>query len=84
MKIDSIKIKEYKTQFITNLLPFYDEMEVESFFYLILENQRQLRRIDLALNIDLHFSEDEIQIWNEILDKLKLEIPIQYILPKNE
>jgi release factor glutamine methyltransferase len=80
MKIDSIKIKEYKTQFITNLLPFYDEIEAESFFYLILENQHQLRRIDLALNIDLHFSEDEIQIWNEILDKLKLEIPIQYIL----
>jgi release factor glutamine methyltransferase len=75
-----MKIKEYKTKFIPELLPFYDEMEVESFFYLILENQRQLRRIDLALNIDLHFSEDEIQIWNEILDKLKLEIPIQYIL----
>jgi release factor glutamine methyltransferase len=55
-------------------------MEAESFFYLILENQHQLRRIDLALNIDLHFNEDEILIWNEILDKLKLEIPIQYIL----
>ncbi len=80
MKIDSMKIKEYKTKFIAELLPFYDEMEAESFFYLILENQRQLRRIDLALNIDLHFSVDEIQIWNKILDKLKLEIPIQYIL----
>ena len=80
MKIDSIKIKEYKTQFITNLLPFYDEMEVESFFYLILENQRQLRRIDLALDIDLVFSNEEILIWNVILEKLQLEIPIQYIL----
>ena len=75
-----MKIKEYKIKFIAELLLFYDEMEAESFFYLILENQRQLRRIDLALNIDLHFSVDEIQIWNEILDKLKLEIPIQYIL----
>lgn len=80
MKIDSIKIKEYKTKFTAELLPFYDEMEVESFFYLILENQRQLRRIDLALNIDLHFSAEEILIWNAILDKLQLEIPIQYIL----
>ncbi len=80
MKTDSIKIKEYKTKFIAELLPFYDEMEVESFFYLILENQRQLRRIDLALNIDLHFSAEEILIWNAILDKLQLEIPIQYIL----
>ena len=75
-----MKIKEYKTKFIAELLPFYDEMEAESFFYLILENQRQLRRIDLALNIDLLFSKEEIQIWNVILDKLKLEIPIQYIL----
>ena len=80
MKIDSIKIKEYKTQFITNLLPFYDEIEAESFFYLILENQRQLRRIDLALDIDLQFSAEEILIWNVILEKLQLEIPIQYIL----
>jgi release factor glutamine methyltransferase len=75
-----MKIKEYKTKFTAELLPFYDEMEAESFFYLILENQRQLRRIDLALNIDLLFSKEEIQIWNVILDKLKLEIPIQYIL----
>jgi len=75
-----MKIKEYKTKFIAELLPFYDEMEAESFFYLILENQRQLRRIDLALNIDLVFSKDEILIWNSILEKLQLEIPIQYIL----
>jgi release factor glutamine methyltransferase len=75
-----MKIKEYKTKFVTELLPFYDEMEVESFFYLILDNQRQLRRIDLALNIDLQFSEDEILIWDAILEKLQLEIPIQYIL----
>ena len=78
--MNTIKIKEYKAKFIAQLISIYDEMEAESFFYLILENQRQLRRIDLALNIDLHFSVDEIQIWNEILDKLKLEIPIQYIL----
>jgi release factor glutamine methyltransferase len=47
---------------------------------LILENQRQLRRIDLALNINLVFSKEEILIWNAILEKLQLEIPIQYIL----
>lgn len=74
-----MKIKEYKTKFIAELLLFYDEMEAESFFYLILENQRQLRRIDLALNIDLLFSVEEILIWNATLEKLKLEIPIQYI-----
>ena len=75
-----MKIKEYKINFIKSLLPFYDEMEAESFFYILLENKRQLRRIDLALDADKEFSEDEISIWNTILEKLKTQIPIQYIL----
>lgn len=75
-----MKIKEYKINFINSLLPFYDEMEAESFFYILLENKRQLRRIDLALDADKEFSEDEILIWTTILEKLKIQIPIQYIL----
>jgi release factor glutamine methyltransferase len=80
MTTNTVKIKEYKAQFIAELISVYDEMEAESFFYLILENQRQLRRIDLALNLDLQFSEKEILVWKAILEKLQLEIPIQYIL----
>jgi len=75
-----MKIKQYKINFIKSLLPFYDEMEAESFFYILLENKRQLRRIDLALDADKEFSEDEISIWTIILEKLKTQIPIQYIL----
>ena len=75
-----MKIKEYKINFINSLLPFYDEMEAESFFYLILENRYQLRRIDLALDADKEFSDAEISNWNVILEKLKTQIPIQYIL----
>jgi release factor glutamine methyltransferase len=75
-----MKIKDYKIKFIKSLLPFYDEMEAESFFYLILENRYQLRRIDLALDADKEFSEAEISNWNVILEKLKTQIPIQYIL----
>ena len=75
-----MKIKDYKINFINSLLPFYDEMEAESFFYLILENRHQLRRIDLALDADKEFSEAEISNWNFILEKLKTQIPIQYIL----
>jgi release factor glutamine methyltransferase len=80
MTTNATNIKEYKVKFIAALISIYDEMEAESFFYLILENQRQLRRIDLALNLELHFSLEEILIWDAILEKLQLEIPIQYIL----
>ena len=75
-----MKIKEYKGHFVEALLPFYDEMEAESFFYLLLENKHQLRRIDLALDVDSVFSKSEILNWNAILEKLKIQIPIQYII----
>lgn len=73
-------IKEYRNQFVQKLESIYDQGEVESFFYLILENKHQLKRIDLALSPDLEFSDSEIQVWDSILEQLKKEIPIQYIL----
>ena len=77
-----MKIKAYRTQFIQALSTIYDEGEAESFFYLILEDKKQLKRIDLALQPDLVFSEEEIVVWNSILEQLKLEIPVQYLLGK--
>jgi release factor glutamine methyltransferase len=77
-----MNIKEYRTQFIQELTPIYDAGEAESFFYLILEEKQQLKRIDLALHPDLVFSEEEIVVWNAILEQLKHEIPIQYLLGK--
>ena len=77
-----MKIKEYRNQFIQALSSMYGEGEAESFFYLILEEKQQLKRIDLALHPDLVFSEEEIWVWNSILEQLKLEIPIQYLLGK--
>nr|WP_315231972.1 peptide chain release factor N(5)-glutamine methyltransferase [uncultured Flavobacterium sp.] len=82
MKNSSFKIKEYRIQFIQELTPIYDAGEAESFFYLILEEKHQLRRIDLALHPDLVFSEAEIVVWNSILEQLKQEIPVQYLLGK--
>ena len=77
-----MKIRDYRTQFIDVLTPLYDAGEAESFFYLILEENQKLKRIDLALQPDVVFSEEEIVVWNSILAKLKKEIPIQYLLGK--
>lgn len=77
-----MKIKQYRTQFIKELSPFYDAYEAESFFYLILEDKHKLRQIDLALNHDLTFSEADFIVWNSILEELKKEVPIQYLLGK--
>lgn len=77
-----MKIKQYRTQFIKDLSPFYDAYEAESFFYLILEDKHQLRQIDLALNHELAFSEDDFLIWDFLVLQLKKEVPIQYLLGK--
>ena len=79
-----MKLKDYKLKFVQTLLTIYDEMEVESFFYLILEHFHQMKRIDLALNPSFKISESEIGKWEEILSDLKTEKPIQYILGETE
>lgn len=73
-------IKHYRDQFVQELTPLYDAGEAESFFYLILEAKHQLKRVDLALQPDLAFSESELKTWSSILEQLKKEIPVQYIL----
>jgi release factor glutamine methyltransferase len=75
-----MNIKHYRDQFIQELTPLYDAGEAESFFYLILEAKHQLKRVDLALQPDLFFSEAELKTWSSILEQLKKEIPIQYVL----
>lgn len=77
-----MKIKQYRTQFIQELSGIYDVLEVESFFYLTLEEKRNLKQIDIALNPDLSFSEQEIEDWSALVAELKKEIPIQYLLGK--
>lgn len=77
-----MKIREYRSQFIELLRPIYGEEEAESFFYLILEDKHQLKRIDLALQPDLVFSADELEVWHSFVDELQKEIPVQYLLGK--
>lgn len=72
--------KQYRNQFIEALTNLYGADEAESFFYLILENKHNLRRVDMALNPDLSFSEAQLEVWNSLLGQLQLEIPIQYLL----
>ncbi|PZQ81786.1 MAG: peptide chain release factor N(5)-glutamine methyltransferase [Flavobacterium johnsoniae] len=74
--------KDYRNRFIQKLAPLYDVLEAESFFYILLEDFYQMKRIDLALQPDFVFTDQEISRWNLVLEKLEKEIPIQYILGK--
>jgi release factor glutamine methyltransferase len=77
-----MQIKKYRDYFIETLTPIYDTVEAESFFYLILEQNHQMKRIDLALQPEVTFTAKQLEDWNAILAKLQQEIPIQYLLGK--
>jgi release factor glutamine methyltransferase len=72
--------KNYKNIFFQELSSLYDEKEIESFFYIILEKKHQLKRIDLALNPTLELDENQLVQWDLITEELKTQKPIQYIL----
>jgi release factor glutamine methyltransferase len=77
-------LKSYKTKFFQELSSLYDEKEIESFFYLILENFHQIKRIDLALNPQMRMNDKQLLHWESILSDLKKQKPIQYILGETE
>lgn len=77
-------LKEYKSQFAQELQSLYDEKEIESFFYIILEAFHQMRRIDLALNPETELDGMQLLQWETVLSQLKEEKPIQYILGETE
>ena len=77
-------IKNYRTQFIQALTSIFDEKEIESFFYIILEAFHTLKRVDLVLNPDLELDTIQLLRWEAVLSQLIEQKPIQYILGETE
>jgi len=77
-------VKNYKSVFQEALFSLYDEKEIESFFYLILDQFHNLKRIDLALNPEMEIKKSDVTRWENVLSELKKQKPIQYILGETE
>jgi release factor glutamine methyltransferase len=73
-------LKNYKTIFLQELSSLYEEQEIESFFYIILEKLHGLKRIDLALNPQKVMDGAHLKQWKNIVSELKKQRPVQYIL----
>ena len=73
-------IRSYKTHFSQELSALYDEKEIESFFFIVLQQFHNMRRIDLALNPDAEMDAMQLLRWESVLLALKKFKPIQYIL----
>lgn len=77
-------LKEYKIQFAKELSPIYDEHEIDSFFYILLEAFHQMKRVDLAMNQNFELDTMQLLQWETVLSQLKEQKPIQYILGETE
>ena len=77
-------LKNYKTTFYQELSSLYDEQEIDSFFYIILEKIHGLKRLDLALNPDTVLDGIHLKKWKSIVLELQTQKPIQYILGETE
>jgi release factor glutamine methyltransferase len=73
-------LKNYKTTFLQELSSLYEEQEIDSFFYIILEKLHGLKRIDLALNPQTVMDGAHLKQWKNIVSELKKQRPVQYIL----
>lgn len=77
-------LKEFRNHFNNELSAVFPLTEIDSFFFLLIEKELGLQRIDLALGNQISISEDKFKHLYNVLSRLKNQEPIQYILGETE
>ena len=73
-----------KQQFNNELQELYPQTEVDSFFFLLVEEYLQKTRLDLALDRNFEISEQAQIKFHTAIPELKQFVPIQYIIGHTE
>ena len=79
-----MQLKKYKTFFTQKLSSLYPKTEIDTFFFLLVEEYLSFQRIDTVLKADFEIPSDKLRLLNTALKRLQNEEPIQYILGKTE
>ncbi len=79
-----MKAKDLKDIFHKELDTIYGKDEVASFFYLSIEHHLDVAKIQLILDPEFTLSKPETDFFFEILEGLKQQKPIQYLLGETE
>ncbi|WP_299335620.1 peptide chain release factor N(5)-glutamine methyltransferase [uncultured Psychroserpens sp.] len=79
-----MRLKDILDIYHKELDALYGKNEVDSFFDLVIEHYLNIKRIHIVLEPEYVISKVEEQPIFEVLSKLKLEQPIQYILGETE
>ena len=77
-------LKNFKTFFTNELSSIYPTSEIDTFFFFLIEEYLDFKRVDVILKSDFEIPTEVISKLNTALIRLKNEEPIQYILGKTE
>tara|TARA_R110000850_G_scaffold150497_1_gene273150 strand:- start:44195 stop:45055 length:861 start_codon:yes stop_codon:yes gene_type:complete len=77
-------LKEYRSHFKSKLETLYPEEEIGSFFYILTDKFLKLKRVDVALELERKITSEEVSIFENALQQLEKEVPIQYIIGETE
>ncbi len=77
-------LKDFKLFFKNSLSETYPTTEIDTFFFLLIEDYLGLQRIDTVLKPDFKIDEKQLLILKVALERLQQEEPIQYIIGKTE
>ena len=77
-------LKEFKLFFNEALSAIYPKTEIDSFFFILMEEKLKLQRIDTVLKPDYLITEKNLIDLKNIVKRLQKEEPIQYIIGTTE
>ncbi len=77
-------LKEFRACFNKQLSGIYPKTEIDSFFFLLIEEYLDLRRIDVSLQPEFEITEEKLNLLQSTTERLEKEEPLQYILSKTE
>lgn len=79
-----MKLQEFRNLFNKQLSALYPKTEIDTFFILVISDVLDFQLTDIFVKQDYILQNDQLRYLNLILEKLKKEQPIQYILEKTE
>ena len=77
-------VKQYRNYFNETLKTIYPITEIDSFFFLLLEEYLGFRRVDIVLNSYFKITQETLNLLQSATKQLEQEVPLQYIIGKTE
>ncbi|MFK5890434.1 MAG: peptide chain release factor N(5)-glutamine methyltransferase [Flavobacteriaceae bacterium] len=77
-------LHELKSDFQTQLADQFPKEEITSFFNRLCEFKLDLKRVDIALNLNKNIDSNDVLFFKDAINRLKLFEPIQYIIGSTE